>query len=172
MLCLGPNGEVKRRRFRRTRINQLSTINYGQPTASKTAAVVPVRPDAKEWGQRSLRSSLNHQTSTTTTQIGNCVDYALNGRRLRQRQDKNIEKEKITTTTSTTTSSSPPPTTQKSSPVKQEPDISIDDLKSSVNSYFGAANRIAAGERFTMKAKRIGVSGKVECLIEWEGGMT
>lgn len=168
MLCveiLGPNGEVKRRRFRRNRINQLSTINYGQPTASKTAAVVPVRPDAKEWGQRSLRSSLNQTSSTSSNaQIGNCVDYALNGRRLRQRQDKNPEKEKI---------SNPP--TPKPSPVKQEPDISIDDLKNSVNSYFGAANRIAAGERFTMKAKRIGVTGKMECLIEWEGtagGMT
>lgn len=92
------------------------------------------------------------------------MDYALNGRRLRQRQDKNSEKEKV---------SNPP--TPKPSPVKQQPDISIDDLKSSVNSYFGAANRIAAGERFAMKAKRIGVTGKAECLIEWEGaagGMT
>lgn len=160
---IGPNGEVKRRRFRRSsKLNQL-TARYGQPTASKTAAVVPVRPDAKEWGQRNLRSSLS-QTSTNSTQIGNCVDYALNGRRLRQRQDKNVEKEKT---------SNPP--TPKPSPVKQEPDISIDDLKNSVNSYFGAANRIAAGERFSIKAKRIGCAGKVECLIEWEGtssGMT
>lgn len=159
----GPNGEVKRRRFRRSRLNQLSGGGFGQPTASKTAAVVPARPDAKEWGQRSLRSSLN-QTSTNSAQIGNCVDYALNGRRLRQRQDKGGEKDKT---------SNPP--TPKPSPVKQEPDISIDDLKSSVNSYFGAANRIAAGERFSIKAKRIGVTGKVECLIEWEGtssGMT
>lgn len=155
---------MKRRRFRRNRINQLSTLGYGQPTASKTAAVVPVRPDAKEWGQRSLRSSLNQTSASGSAQIGNCVDYALNGRRLRQRQDKSSEKEKV---------SSPP--TPKPSPVKQEPDISMDDLKSSVNSYFGAANRIAAGERFTMKAKRIGEAGKVECLIEWEGaasGMT
>lgn len=164
----GPNGEVKRRRFRRTRLNQLSTINYGQPTASKTATVLPARPDGKEWNQRSLRSSLNQSTNNSNAPIGNCVDYALNGRRLRQRQDKNNqEKEKVL--------SSNPPTTPKPSPVKQEPDISIDDLKSSVNLYFGAANRIAAGERFTMKAKRIGVTGKVECLIEWEGttgGMT
>lgn len=155
---------MKRRRFRRNRISQLSALNYGQPTASKTAAVVPVRPDAKEWGQRNLRSSLNQTSSSSNAQISNCVDYALNGRRLRQRQDKNSDKEKV---------SNPP--TPKPSPVKQEPDISIDDLKSSVNSYFGAANRIAAGERFTMKAKRIGITGKVECLIEWEGaasGMT
>lgn len=159
----GPNGEVKRRRFRRARLNQVP-VGYGQPTASKSAAVVPVRPDAKEWGQRNLRSSLA-QTSKSSTQISNCVDYALNGRRLRQRQDKSVEKEKI--------SSNPP--TPKPSPVKQESDVSIDDLKSSLNSYFGAATRIAAGERFSIKAKRVGVNGKVECLIEWEGaasGMT
>ncbi|KAK9707915.1 Polycomb-like MTF2 factor 2 [Popillia japonica] len=162
-ICIGPNGEVKRRRLRRNRSNQLPIFTNSLQTASKTATVVPVRPDAKEWGQRNLRSTLNQNTSPQS-QIGNCVDYALNGRRLRQRQDKSQEKEKI---------SNPP--TPKPSPVKQEPDISMDDLKSSVNSYFGAAMRIAAGERFSIKAKRIGPSGKTEYLIEWEGssnGMT
>lgn len=160
-ICIGPNGEVKRRRLRRNRSNQLSLYTNGMQTASKTATVVPVRPDAKEWGQRSLRSSLNQNTSPQS-QISNCVDYALNGRRLRQRQDKSVEKEKV---------SNPP--TPKPSPVKQEPDISMDDLKNSVNSYFGAATRIAAGERFSIKAKRIGPTGKTEYLIEWEGnGMT
>ncbi|KAI4457989.1 polycomb-like transcription factor [Holotrichia oblita] len=162
-ICIGPNGEVKRRRLRRNRSNQLPIYTNSLQTASKTATVVPVRPDAKEWGQRNLRSTLNQNTSPQS-QIGNCVDYALNGRRLRQRQDKSQEKEKI---------SNPP--TPKPSPVKQEPDISMDDLKSSVNSYFGAAMRIAAGERFSIKAKRIGPTGRTEYLIEWEGpsnGMT
>ncbi|KRT80986.1 PHD finger motif containing protein, partial [Oryctes borbonicus] len=162
-ICIGPNGEVKRRRLRRNRANQLPMYTNSLQTASKTATVVPVRPDAKEWGQRNLRSTLNQNTSPQS-QIGNCVDYALNGRRLRQRQDKSQEKEKI---------SNPP--TPKPSPVKQEPDISMDDLKNSVNSYFGAATRIAAGERFSIKAKRIGPTGKTEYLIEWEGpsnGMT
>lgn len=82
---------------------------------------------------------------------------------MRQRPEKPQEKEKLS------------PTATKPSPVKQEPDISMDDLKSSVNIYFGAANRIAAGERFTVKAKRVGPSGKLEFLIEWDGpgnGMT
>lgn len=166
----GPNGEVKRRRFRRSRINQLSALAYGQPTASKTATVVPVRPDAKEWGQRNLRSSLGQPSSSSTAAtnggapIGSCVDYALNARRLRHRQENKGSEGKEKTVQSSPTAPSKP------SPVKQEPDISMDDLKNSVNSYFGAANRIGAGERFTMKAKRIGVSGKAECLIEWEGG--
>jgi polycomb-like protein 2 len=83
---------------------------------------------------------------------------------LRQRPEKAQDKDKPP--------AQPP---SKPSPVKQEPDISMTDLKSSVNIYFGAANRIAAGERFTVKAKRIGPSGKLEFLIEWDGpgnGMT
>lgn len=161
-ICIGPNGEVKRRRFRRNRTNQLAAYPAGQ-TASKTATVVPVRPDVKDWNQRSLRSSLNNSNNQGNS--SNCVDYALNGRRLRQRHDKAQDKEK--------TPSNPP--TPKPSPVKQEPDISMDDLKSSVNSYFGAATRIAAGERFNVRAKRIGPTGKMQYLIEWEGpanGMT
>lgn len=92
------------------------------------------------------------------------MDYALHGRRLRQRPEKVQERDRT---------SNPP--TPKPSPVKQEPDINMDDLKTSVNIYFGAANRIATGERFFIKAKRIGPTGKVDYLLEWEGpsnGMT
>nr|XP_023026268.1 polycomb protein Pcl [Leptinotarsa decemlineata]XP_023026271.1 polycomb protein Pcl [Leptinotarsa decemlineata] len=150
-IVIGPNGQVKRKRFRRGRN---PNINYSSgQTASKSAAVVPVKPD-KEWNQRT-------SSSPNSTNLGNCVDYAFNGRRLRQRPEKPQEKDKI---------SNPP--TPKPSPVKQEPDISMDDLKSSVNIYFGAANRIATGERFVVKAKRIGPNGKMDYLIEWEGPST
>ena len=46
---------------------------------------------------------------------------------------------------------------------------SMDDLKSSVNSFFGADNRIAAGESFRMLARRVTEDNQVQYLIEWEG---
>lgn len=145
-IVIGPNGEIKRKkRFRR---NKSNVANYGVgQTASKTATVLPVRP------------------SDTPAQIGNHIDYTLNthARRLRQRPEKPPEKDPVPAPTP------PKQPTPKPSPVKTEPDIDMEDLKTSVNMYFGAANRIAAGERFTVRSKRVGPNGKVECLIEWEG---
>lgn len=52
-IIIGPNGQIKRKRFRRNKNVNLSYI-CGQ-AASKTATVVPIRPDAKEWGQRNAQ---------------------------------------------------------------------------------------------------------------------
>lgn len=46
---------------------------------------------------------------------------------------------------------------------------SMQDLKTSVRSYFGAANRIGAGERFTLIGKRQTDNGNLQYLIEWDG---
>ncbi|KAF7281995.1 hypothetical protein GWI33_003660 [Rhynchophorus ferrugineus] len=155
-IVIGPNGEIKRRkRFRRNR-NNIQLYTVGQ-TASKTATIVPARPiDSKDWK--------GGQSSNSIAPIGNGPEYTVNPqtRRLRQRPEKPTEKD-----AQNGTSTKPP--TPKPSPVKTEPDIDMEDLKSSVNSYFGAANRIAAGERFAVRAKRVSPTGKVECLIEWEG---
>ncbi|TGZ48158.1 polycomb protein Pcl [Temnothorax longispinosus] len=163
------NGQVKRRRtHRRGRppIQQQAQQQF-QPTASKTAAILPARNnEVKSEFARNLRSSFNGAASSANSQIGNCVDYALNGRRLRQRQSNDkLPPPDPQPQRKSSMSSSP-----KCSPVKQSaPDISLDDLKSSVNIYFGAANRIAAGEKFVIKAKRIGPNGQTQYLIEWEG---
>lgn len=170
-IIIDRNGQVKRKRqHRRGRPSQQQQQlqQQYQHTASKTATILPARyNEVKNEFVRNLRSSFNGggASSSASSQIGHCVDYALNGRRLRQRQSS----EKL-----------PPPdpqpqkkcnasTSPKCSPVKQSsPDISLEDLKSSVNVYFGAANRIAAGEKFVIKAKRVGPNGQTQYLIEWE----
>ncbi|XP_076303389.1 polycomb protein Pcl [Lasioglossum baleicum] len=167
-IIIDRNGQVKRRRqHRRGRPSQQQLQQQFQHTGSKTATILPPRNnEVKSEFARNLRSSFNGASSSASSQIGNCVDYALNGRRLRQRQSN----DKLSPPDSQQQKKGSVPTSPKCSPVKQSaPDISLDDLKSSVNIYFGAANRIAAGEKFVIKAKRIGPNGQTQYLIEWEG---
>lgn len=47
-----------------------------------------------------------------------------------------------------------------------------EDLKWSLNSYFGANHRIARGEKFTVIAKRLNSSGDVQHLMAWDQPIT
>lgn len=48
----------------------------------------------------------------------------------------------------------------------------ISDLQSSLNTFFGAANRIAAHEKAIVRGKRVSAHGRVEYLIEWGDGVS
>lgn len=56
-IIIGPNGQIKRKRFRRSKSVSMNFV--GGQTASKTATVLPVRPDTKDWGQRNNQSQCN-----------------------------------------------------------------------------------------------------------------
>lgn len=55
------------------------------------------------------------------------------------------------------------------SPIKLNGTVDKKSMKSSFNIYFGIANRIANGENFTIKGKRISIDGRLQYLIEWDG---
>lgn len=50
-------------------------------------------------------------------------------------------------------------------------EVSMSHLQSNVVQYFGAASRLARGERFRIMGKRVTSTGKLQYLVDWEDGI-
>lgn len=90
------------------------------------------------------------------------------GRRLRQRPPKsspNTSRRNSVSSNQSSTSSST--TSATASQQIQNVQQSHEDLKQTVNKYFGIVNRIESGEQFSIRAKRLLPNGQMQYLIEW-----
>jgi hypothetical protein len=116
--------------------------------------------------------------------ISHRLTKTIYGRRLRQRQEKNYCDTRRSSTGSATQNglSAPPGCSSTSnislpcSPNKgggvPEEELSLSDLQSSLQVYIGAGSRIASGEKFRVRGKRVSMDGRQTYLLEWEGGVS
>lgn len=189
-ILVGPNQEIKRRKVRRRsgHVEVISTQTL--QSVSKTAAYLPIRTDNKDWSLSSIRSTITSNSSSPSSTPNAGTPPAANitianmfnpGRRLRQRQEKNYaENPRRSSVSSTIQNNQVPNVTNFSlpgSPAKNGggggggggSDISITELQTSLNMYFGAANRISNGEKFFIRGRRLCCDGRYQYLVEWEG---
>ncbi|XP_030386964.1 polycomb protein Pcl [Scaptodrosophila lebanonensis] len=162
-ITIGPNQEVRRRRTRRlttaVEIINTTTIN---PIPSHYFPVY-----AKDLQQPVVTPPINN-VAKLLPPIENKPSH---GRLLRQRPRKSNSSEgnsrrSSTSSTATNGSSSAGGTSINAS----NGNSVMQDLKQSVNKYFGGAiNRIDAGESFAIRAKRRVSNGQVQYLVEWGG---
>lgn len=151
-IIIGPNGEVKRRKYRRPRKYLQSQLNKSCPLPDETG-----------------KSAQNSNENGVTTQNGGHSNAKFNGRRLRQRQEKNYyENARRNTNNNTSNSSinsvkslqlSPHKVNSSTAEVEAE---QLSALKSRVQSYF------RAGQTFRVQARRLAPGAPPAYLIEWD----
>lgn len=143
-IIIDRNGQVKRRRRHRKNLNGLVQRTLSPGTAAKSAQIIPSRNTKKHWPEKQTLQPLGN----------NCID----ARQLRNRESlKAGEKHAMPTKSASV----------KCSPSKESVTLT-EDLESSVKYFFGTASRIANGEKYEIRAKRITFDGRLQCIIEWK----
>ncbi|KAG4068729.1 hypothetical protein HA402_002420 [Bradysia odoriphaga] len=186
-IMIGPNQEVKRRKYkRRSGSGPVEVISTTPIHAfSKSSSYLPIRTDLKDLSLANIRlqtskessSSSSTSTSQATTPTEQLPSLAISahGRRLRKR-DKTSYSNKLPRRLSTSNNCATPassstnvstPSTSNGAHSSSDVMNGISDLHSSLNTFFGAANRIAAREKAVIRGKRICANGRIEYLIEW-----
>ncbi|KAL0276004.1 UNVERIFIED_CONTAM: hypothetical protein PYX00_003692 [Menopon gallinae] len=145
-IIIDRNGQVKRRRRHRKNLNGLIQRTLTHGTAAKSAQIVPSRNTKKHWPEKQTLQPL----------ANNCIDY--NARQLRNRDSLKAGEKQPTPTK---------PASVKCSPSKESATLT-EDLESSVKYFFGTASRIANGEKYEIRAKRITFDGRLQCIIDWK----
>ncbi|XP_034841456.1 polycomb protein Pcl [Maniola hyperantus] len=151
-IVIGPNGEVKRRKYRRPRKHLQLQLNKSCPLpddASKTAQMPTENGDVTPPAAHSMNNVKFH------------------GRRLRQRPEKNYYENARRNTTNSASSNNSVKSLQlsphKASSGTAEVDArQLSALKSSVQSYF------RAGQTFRVLARRVAPGHPPAYLIEWD----
>ncbi|XP_075986596.1 polycomb protein Pcl isoform X2 [Anticarsia gemmatalis] len=150
-IVIGPNGEVKRRKYRRPRKYLQSQLNKSCPL-----------PD-----ESNKPAQISNENGEVTTQGGGMNNAKFHGRRLRQRQEKNYYENARRNTTNNSNSINSVKSLQLS-PHKVNnttPEVDAEQLsalKSSVQSYF------RAGQTFRVLARRLAPGAQPAYLIEWD----
>ncbi|CAH2068460.1 unnamed protein product, partial [Iphiclides podalirius] len=151
-IVIGPNGEVKRRKYRRPRKYLQMQLNKSCP--------LPDEPTKAAAAQ-------NENGNVTAPVAHNMSNVKFHGRRLRQRQEKNYYENARRNTNSNANNNNSVKSLQlsphKANSVAAEADAKqLSALKSSVQSYF------RAGQTFHILARRHAANAPPAYLIEWD----
>ncbi|XP_026764151.1 uncharacterized protein LOC113522608 isoform X1 [Galleria mellonella] len=150
-IIIGPNGEVKRRKYRRPRKYLQMQLNKSCPLPDETHKAAPMQGDNALVGQQNAHNN----------------NVKFHGRRLRQRQEKNYYENARRNTNNSTSNNNSVKSLQlsphKANNVAAEVDAQqLSALKSSVQSYF------RAGQTFRILARRLSPAAPPAYLIEWD----
>lgn len=120
-------------------------------------------------------NSVNVSAPTTAATDTKLLVPNSHGRRLRQRPPKSSpntsRRSSVSSNQSSTSSSNTAIALQQQQQQQhqqtQNAHQSHEELKQTVNKYFGIVNRIESGEQFSIRAKRQLSNGQMQYLIEW-----